>query len=667
MARPAQTFGRKGPTPGPRPRPRSEHALRRRLLRYSLLALLLGLAIAGLAAGLFIRSLYAGMPELPAREALWTKNREPAIEFRAADGSVLDIRGPRYGAEVRLVDLPPHVYHAFIAAEDKRFYQHDGADTRAILRAAWSNWRQGRTVSGASTITQQLVKNLVLSPEQTLSRKVQEMHLARKLEDRLSKDEILELYINRAYFGAGLYGLSAAAEHYFGLEARNLSVGQATLLAGLVQAPSRLALTHNPEGARARQRYVLDEMVASGYLSPSQADAAASADITLVPRETTDPQLGYILDLAREHVSRLLPDAPPDLVVTLSIDPALQAAVQSAIAGQIEAQGEALAASQAAAMIAQADGRVLALVGGVDYLQSEFNRVTQARRQPGSAFKPLVFAAALEDGTHPYETRLDAPFRIGRWNPRNYAGGYRGTVTLTEALADSINTVSVVLAQEVGPDRVIDLARRFGMDSPMDPHPSLALGTEEVTLWELTRAYGAFMRGGLRLEPWLVGRIEDTRGAVLFERTADAADGKRVFKPGLARDMTGMLATVVASGTGTRAQVDGWTIAGKTGTSQDWRDAWFVGYTSGLVAGVWVGNDDNSPMNKVTGGGLPAEIFSEVMALALDGQGARPLDGADRMVVLSRAARERVTYYRALSAAFASVAGQPAADRPAQR
>lgn len=666
MAKTAKPFGRKAAAK----RPRSEQMLRKRLIRYAMAAVLVGIAACGLAAGIYVRSLYAGMPDLPERAALWTKNREPAVAFRAADGTVLDIRGPRYGSEVQLVDLPPHVYHAFIAAEDKRFYSHNGADTRAIVRAVWSNWREGRTVSGASTITQQLVKNLVLSPEQSVKRKVQEMHLASKLEQRLTKDEILELYINRAYFGGGFYGISAAAEHYFGVEAPRLTVAQATLLAGVVQAPSRFVLTRNMDGAKVRQRYVLDEMVAAGYLSVSQAKAAAETEIILVDRPVSDPQFGYLLDLAKEQVSQILPDAPPDLVVTLTIDPMLQAAIHTAAADAIAEQGDALSVSQAAAIVTRADGRVLALVGGVDYTASEFNRATQARRQPGSAFKPFVFAAALEDGVHPYDIRIDSPFEIGRWRPRNYTGVYSGPVTLSEALSQSINTVSVVLAQEVGLDRVIALARRFGMDSPFDAHPSIALGTEEVTLWELTRAYGAFMRGGLKLDPYLVAQIEDTRGTILYERVAtgrDAPDPQRVFSPGLARDMTGMLATTVASGTGTRANIEGWTVAGKTGTSQEWRDAWFVGYTTGLVAGVWVGNDDNSPMNEVTGGGLPAEIFSTIMTLTLDGETAAPLDGADRMVVLSRAAKERVTYYRSLSAAFGNVAGTGAPERRAQR
>ncbi|MEM7766625.1 MAG: PBP1A family penicillin-binding protein [Pseudomonadota bacterium] len=661
MANTAKPFGRKGTAP----KPRSEHLLRKRLLRYALIAVLVSVACTGIAAGIYVRSLYAGMPDLPERETLWTRNREPAIAFQASDGTVLDIRGPRYGREVRLVDLPPHIYHAFIAAEDKRFYQHNGADTRAIVRAAWSNWREGRTVSGASTITQQLVKNLVLSPEQTLQRKVQEMHLARKLEERLTKDEILELYINRAYFGGGFYGLSAAAEHYFGVEARNLTVGQATLLAGLVQAPSRLALTRNLAGAQDRQRYVLDEMVRAGYLSDSQADAAANAEINLVDRPVGDPQLGYVLDLAKERVVKLLPDAPPDLVVTLSIDPDLQSAVHAAIAEEVAAQGETLQVSQAAAMIVRPDGQVLALVGGVDYIDSEFNRATQAKRQPGSSFKPLVFAAALEEGIHPYDTRLDVPFKIGKWSPRNYTGGYRGTVTLTEAMSDSINTVSVILAQEVGLERVIRLARRFGMVSPFEPHPSIALGSEEVTLWELTRAYGVFMRGGLKLDPYLIAQIEDTRGTLLYER--EPIDADRVFDRNLARDMTGMLTSTVASGTGSRAAIDGWTVAGKTGTSQDWRDAWFVGYTTGLVAGVWVGNDDNSPMDEVTGGGLPAELFAKIMSLALADQTAKPLEGADRAVVLSRTAKARVAYYRSLSEAFSNVAGRQVAELPAQR
>ncbi|MEL6387142.1 MAG: PBP1A family penicillin-binding protein [Pseudomonadota bacterium] len=639
--------------------------MRRRVVRYFVVFCLVVLAGAGIAAGLYVRSLYSGMPAMPERETLWTKNREPAVAFQTATGEMLDIRGPRYGSEVRLMDLPPHIYHAFIAAEDKRFYEHNGADTRAIVRAAWMNWRQGRTVSGASTITQQLVKNLVLSPERTIKRKVQEMHLARELETRLSKDEILELYLNRAYFGGGFYGLSAASEHYFGVEAKLLTVGQAALLAGLVKAPSKLALTQNMDGALARRTYVLDEMVSVGYLSRSQADAAASAEINLIERPTGDPQLGYILDFANEQVSRYLPDPPPDLVVTLSIDPALQTAVRDSIVATLDAQGTDLAVSQAAAIIIRPDGQVLAMVGGVDYAESEFNRATQALRQPGSAFKPFVFAAALEQGVHPYDTRFDSPLKIDRWSPRNYTGAYKGTVTLSEAMAESINTVSAILAQEVGLDRVINLAQRFGMVSELEAHPSIALGTEEVTLWELVRAYGVFMRGGLKLQPHLITRIEDTRGTVLFERPA--MEDTRVFNRNLARDMTGMMATAVATGTGQRARIDGWTIAGKTGTSQEWRDAWFVGYTSSLVAGVWVGNDDNTPMDEVTGGGLPAEIFADIMELALNGETVVPLDGADRMVVLSRAAKERVTYYRSLATAFSNVAGRQVAQLPAQR
>ncbi|MEO0818416.1 MAG: PBP1A family penicillin-binding protein [Pseudomonadota bacterium] len=654
----------KKPPPSAKPRASAKPAAparkRRPILKYGLLSILV-LALGGMGTGgAYYYSLISDMPDLPDTAELWSVKREPAVEFRAEDDSLLAIRGPRYGRQVRIADLPPHVPQAFIAAEDKRFYDHDGADTTAIVRAAWLNWRNGRTVSGASTITQQLIKNLVLGPRQTIKRKVQEVELARQLEQQLSKEEILELYLNRVYFGAGFYGLDAASTHYFGKPPAELTLAESALLAALPQAPSRLALTGNLAEARTRQDYVLGEMVDAGFISQLESEFARMEEIALAERAVETSQFGYVLDAAAAQLDSLLPEsAPPDLVVTLTIEPELQTAVQSLVTAAVQEKGEAAKAEQAATIVIRDDGHIAALVGGVNYAQSEFNRATQARRQPGSAFKAVVYAAALEAGNSPYDVRQDVPLKIGRWEPKNYTGVYLGPVTLAEAYAESLNTVSAQLTQEVGEETVIQLARRLGIEADMQPLPSIALGTQEVTLQELTRAYGAFMRDGMRLDPLLITRIEDTRGNVIYEPPIPTV--RRAMEADVARDMTAMMVRTVDNGTGLAARVDGRTVAGKTGTSQDWRDAWFVGYSGSAVVGVWVGNDDDSSMERVTGGGLPAELFSGIMDLAMGDEGPQRLPGADRYRALSESAEQRIAFYRTLSGAFSSVSGREAA------
>lgn len=626
------------------------------MLRWILYSLAALLAVTGLAGGLWWQSLYRGMPDLPPTEALWTVGREAAVEFVTEDGTMLAIRGPRYGRAVTVETLPPHVSQAFIAAEDKRFHEHDGADERAMLRALWSNWRAGRTVSGASTITQQLVKNLVLGPEQTLRRKVQEARLARQLEMRLSKDAILELYLNRIYFGSGFYGLGAASQYYFGVEPQDLTLAEASLLASLPKAPSRLALSGNLAGARARQAYVLGEMVDAGFISEAQAVAAAEAPVDLTLPAVERSEFGHVLDHAAEILRSEHPDAPADLVVTLTIDPALQARAQEIVTTSIAEAGKALSVSEGAAIVLEPDGRVRALVGGVDYQTSAFNRATQALRQPGSVFKTFVYAAALEQGLTPYDVREDAPLKIGKWEPRNYGGDYLGPVTLSEALADSVNTVAASLGQEVTERDIILMARRLGITAELEPLPSIALGSQEVTLMELARAYLTLQQTGRRIEPWLIARIETSRGQLVYQH--GPASPRPVYPEALARQLNGMLVRVVEDGTGGKARFGKWTIAGKTGTSQDWRDAWFVGFSGARVGAVWVGNDDNSPMAEVTGGGLPAEIWANVMAAAHQGEVPVALPGAEALIRLSEDAEARIAYYRALAGAFASVSEQ---------
>ncbi|MBU1286085.1 MAG: PBP1A family penicillin-binding protein [Alphaproteobacteria bacterium] len=607
------------------------------------------------------QSLYFGMPKLPDTAELWEVHREPSMEFVDRDGNTLAVRGPRYGRATNVAALPAYVPQAFIAAEDKRFYEHDGADDAAIARAAFSNLRAGETVSGASTITQQLIKNLVLDNRQTLKRKAQEMKLARELEKQLSKDEILSLYLNRVYFGAGLYGIDAAARNYFGKPPEKLEIQEAALLATLPKAPSKLNLRENLAGARERQRYVLSEMLDQGFITKEQAAKAREADVKIIDAPTYDTQMGYVIDASAERVKAMLPKLPGDLVVTVSIDTKMQESIEKLLITRMAKDGKAQGASQVGALVMGKDGRVIAMVGGTDYATSEFNRVTQAKRQPGSSFKPFVYAAALEDGFSPYDVMVDKPVTIDKWQPTNYGGGYLGPMTLSEALTRSTNTVAAQLAQESSEERVISLAKRFGITSDMEPFPSIALGSQAVNMWELVRAFGAFQSGGLRMDPYLIDKIEDSRGMVLYQRPE--YERERVYPYDLAEDMNAMMARVVNApiGTGGRARIKNWTVAGKTGTSQDWRDAWFVGFTAAYVGAVWVGNDDDSPMKRVSGGGLPADLWSDMMEVVHVGSPPESLIGAESGLVIGEAAEQRISFYRGLSQAFSVAASNRAA------
>jgi len=626
-------------------------------VRYMLMAAAAIVLLGGLWAAWKWQSLHNGMPRLPSDiSELWHANREPAIEFVDANGRTLAVKGPRYGRAIDVKDLPRHVSQAFLAAEDKRFYQHDGADEAAIARATFSNVAAGETVSGASTITQQLVKNLVLHSGQTMQRKAQEITLARQLEKRLTKDEILSLYLNRVYFGSGLYGIDAASRFYFGKPPEQMTLPEAALLAALPKAPSKLNLRENLAGAKDRQGYVLREMRAERFITREEEKAALEAEITIIKPPVYDPELGYVLDVATERLAAVLPRVPGDAVVTLTIDPELQARVQARVTERLAKDGPALKATQAAALILGKDGRVVAMAGGADYKTSPFNRVTQARRQPGSSFKPFVYALALEDGYSPYDVFNDRPISIGNWRPVNYNGEYIGPMTLSEALTRSTNTIAAELGNESNPERVADLARRFGIRSTMRPYPSLALGSQEVSLWEITGAYGVFQSGGRRMEPYIIARVADTRGNVLFQQPA--AEAERVYAEEYAADMNAMLTRAVNAsiGTGQNARIRDWTVAGKTGTSQDWRDAWFVGFTSAYVGGVWVGNDDDTAMRRVTGGGLPADIWSDLMEMAHEGKKPAPLFGSDTALVLDPASEDRIAFYRGMAQAFASAA-----------
>lgn len=604
--------------------------------------------------GLLWNTLFAQMPALPDKQALWTFNREPAVEFIDAKGDTIAVRGPRYGRAVKASDLPKHVTDAFIAAEDRHFREHTGVDFWAIVRATLENARAGRTVQGASTITQQLVKNLFLTPDQTLKRKAQEAKLAGDLERLLDKDEILDLYLNRIYLGAGAYGLDAASRTYFGKAPADLTLAESAMLASFPKAPTRFANQVQTTKAKDRQHYVLGQMVEAGFISKPQADEAY-AQALVFAKDTPDTFSGHALDYAVDRVHDLLPNPPPDLVIKLSLDLKLQAAAQKAVDNGIATMGKDRRASQGAALLIENDtGAIRAMVGGRDYQKSQFNRATQARRQPGSSFKMFVYAAALEDGMTPGTVRFDMPITIGNWRPRNYGGEYRGPVTLSEALAESLNTIAAQIGTEIGVEKVTALAHEFGVKSPLHNYPSITLGSDEVTLLDMTTGYGVLAKGGLQMNPYMIEEIRNSKGDLLYSNPI--VQSPRVYPENLAADMNSMLTRVVVGGTGRAAQIPGWDVAGKTGTSQDWRDAWFLGYTAKYVGGVWVGNDDDKPMAKVTGGEMSARIWADMMKPAHEGLTPVPLPGAKQAEeYLSTEDMDRLNFYRRLSSAFASV------------
>jgi len=553
---------------------------------------------------------------LPPIQSLEIPKRPPSVLILGANGATLTTRGDMGGAAVPLAALPAYVPKAFIAIEDRRFYSHHGIDPWGILRAVIADALHRGAAQGGSTITQQLAKNLFLTQQRTLSRKLQEMVLALWLEHKFSKAQILELYLNRVYFGSGAYGVEAAAQRYFGKSARQLTLGEAALLAGLVQSPSRLAPSHNPNGAARRARLVLADMVQQKLIG---ADAAriAFAHPARAVKPTGAGSVNYVADWVMDAVDDVVGRFNEDIVVETSIDPALQAAAEHALTDALAQKGEKLGVGEGALVAMTPDGVVRALVGGRNYADSQFNRAIAAKRQPGSAFKPFVYLTALEHGLTPDTVREDAPIAVKGWKPENYEHKYFGPVTLTQALADSLNTVAVRLTLEFGPATVTRTAYRMGITSVLEPNASIALGTSEVSPLELVSAYAPFANGGFGVSPHVIERVRTANGKTLYARSTQILS--RIVDARYVAMMNTMLHQTLVSGTARRADLPGWLAAGKTGTSQDFRDAWFIGYTSHLVTGIWLGNDDNSPTHKATGGGLPVEIWSRFMKVAHQG------------------------------------------------
>lgn len=590
----------------------------RRMIYWSLvLALWLIIAAAGAMAWVIV--------SLPPIQSLEIPKRPPRIEIVGFDGRPLAIRGEMHGATVTLKDLPAYLPRAFIAIEDRRFYSHGGIDPIGLARAAIANVLRRGVAQGGSTITQQLAKNLFLTQERTLWRKLQEVILALWLERKFSKTEILELYLNRVYFGAGAYGIDAAAQRYFGKPAKQVTIAEAAMLAGLVKSPSRLAPSRNPDGAEHRAQAVLMAMMSLGFITETMAKTALVQPARAV-KATGAGTVNYAADWIMDVLDDLVGHVDQDLVVVTSIDPALQAAAEKTLIDELAQKGGKLDVQQGAIVAMTPDGAVRALVGGKNYAESQYNRAVAARRQPGSAFKPFVYLTAIEHGLTPDTVRDDMPIALKGWKPENYRREYYGPVTLTQALALSLNTVAVRLTQEFGATAVAKTAYRLGIASKLDPNPTLALGTSEVSLIELVAAYAPFANDGKAIVPYVVERVRTADGRTLFVHTPP--DLGRIIEPQHVAMINAMMRETLRIGTAQRAQLAGWPAAGKTGTSQDFRDAWFVGYTARLITGVWVGNDDSSPTRKVTGGGLPVDIWRRVMKVAHHGIPVVALPGA---------------------------------------
>ncbi|MEM9169416.1 MAG: PBP1A family penicillin-binding protein [Pseudomonadota bacterium] len=590
-------------------------------------------ALCGVLAAAFLH--YA--PRDPIGADLWGVNRLAAVVVKDAKGDTVATRGARYGEAVEVDQLPDYLVKAFLATEDRRFYNHWGVDVKGTMRAAWRNYRSGEVVEGGSTITQQLARNLFLSREQTYDRKIREALTALWLEGHLSKDEILSLYLNRIYLGAGSYGVEAAARTYFGKSARDVTLSEAALLAGLPKAPSTLAPTQNPYGAADRAKKVLNNLLEIKAVTPF-AVHEAKVNPPAVKEDSVGAGLGYFFDYVAAQARALAGEAAAygdvDLIVETTLDMEMQSAAEAAVKTALDYNAK-LAGAEEAALVAYApDGALRAMVGGQSYVESQFNRATQAKRQPGSAFKPFVYVAALEAGVSPSARYVDKPITIGDWTPTNYKNRYLGSMRLTEAMALSVNSIAVRLSERVGRAKVAEVAKRLGVKGDVPAHASIALGgATNLTLEDLTGAYLPLANGGLKTPAYAVTRITDGLGAVLYERPRPTEE--RVLKRSVVRNMNHLLYQVVDRGTGRRARLGRRTAVGKTGTTNDWRDAWFIGYTRDVVAGVWVGNDAYRPMDEISGGKLPAEIWRDFMLAAHGDLPRRAIPGARPAAVRS--------------------------------
>ncbi len=559
--------------------------------------------------------------DLPPLDSLTSTTRRPSVTLLSADGQTIAAYGDVYGEPLTLQDMPPAIPAAVMATEDRHFYSHFGIDVIGLIRASVVNLRAGHVVQGGSTITQQLAKNLFLTPERSLKRKVQELLMALWLEHKFTKDQIITLYLNRVYLGSGSWGVDAAAKRYFGTSAHNLNLYQSALLAGLLKAPSR----YNPQNDRdlsyKRTSQVLLNMVAVGSITQQQMDEALKVGPTSVKQisHTGRYFADWVRDLADQYAH-----GDRDIVVHTTLDLALQRKVEADLEETLAKNGPKAGVTQGAMVVMSPDGAIRAMAGGRDYAQSQFNRAVQGMRQPGSSFKAFLYLAAVESGMTADSPIEDSPIQTGKYQPSNYTHKYEGTITLRRALAKSSNVAAVRLIEQIGPRRVVAVAKRLGITSELHADASLALGTSEVSLLEMTSAYASFANNGYGVFPYAFAEVDDPQGNPLYRREGNGTG--RVIEPQALREINYLLSGVIEEGSGKSAAIDR-PAAGKTGTTQDYRDAWFMGFTADYVGGVWFGNDDGTSMHKITGGTLPTQLWHTVMLAAHKGLPVRPLPG----------------------------------------
>lgn len=559
----------------------------------------------------FVALYYIYAPSLSlTADRLGELNRTPSITMTDEDGKAFASRGAAFGYRVKVEEMPKYLPLAFVVTEDRRFYTHGGVDYRGLLRAFFRNWAAGGVVQGGSTITQQLAKNTFLTPQRTWRRKLEEMFLSFWLERHYTKNEIMTLYLNRIYLGSGAYGVDAAARGYFGKSIKDVTIPEAAMLAALTRAPSRYSPDANLKLAQRRAALVVRLLLQQGFITEAEANKATAHPAKPVIKPEIE-SANYFADYVMDQLKALDITPNKDLIVRTTIDIKLQGVAQKTISRILDKDGAQRNVGQGAMVTMEPTGAIRSLVGGRDYSQSSYNRVYQSKRQPGSSFKPFVYLAALEAGLTPDDVREDAPYENRGWSPENYDGQYLGSITLREALAKSINTVAVRIADEVGRRKIISVAQRLGISSPLEPNRSLPLGTSEVTLFEMTRAFSAFANHGNRTEPYAILEVKTSDGTVLYQYRDKPPIA--VMNQTALEEMNQMMYEVVQTGTGQRADLSPREVGAKTGTSQEWRDAWFVGYTADFVGGVWVGNDDNSPMAKIVGGSIPAAIWKSYM------------------------------------------------------
>lgn len=583
--------------------------------------------------------------DLPDTERLWERTRPPSVQIVDRLGRDITVRGAIEQDPLPVETLPFYVRQAFIATEDRRFYAHSGIDPFGLSRAMIRNIQAKAWVEGGSTLTQQLTKNVFLTQEQTLTRKMREAMLAIWLERRFTKSEILRLYLSRVYFGGGAYGLEAASELYFDRPPTDLTLSEAAMLAGLLKAPSRLYPVSNPGGASERMAVVLDLMDRQGLLDEGVFETALTAEVK-VHRPTSDDPSEYFIDWIWPEVDPFLRDTGQDLIVQVTLDLALQNEAHGALTTHLNPD---LGAHQGAIVTLDATGAILALIGGRSFSESQYNRATQAIRQPGSSFKPMVYLTAIKSGLSPWVERVDQPIEIDGWAPTNFKDEYQGLIRLEDALAQSINTVTASLATEVGLENVVATAQSLGLPE-FDPFPSLALGAQGVTVLDMAQTYQTFAGSGRQTPAFGIISVSTATGQPLYFPPSYAQTS--LMSAEEVRLMNRMLHRVVEQGTGRNARVRGREIAGKTGTTNDHRDAWFVGYAPGVTTAVWVGDDENRPMRRVTGGSIPARIFSDVMSAALADRPNVPLPRAEEPEWAIRRAEEQsefLTFLQQLS------------------